>query len=98
MNFIEKGFVHAYGYGEYVPKCFSWYLTSLENTGAIATMGNTGLGMGLSGFAYPDGLDGWLFPRFFYHYGEEGKEILGESHSNAIIDYVNDASFRVQYP
>ena len=50
-------------------------------------MGNTGLGMGLPGFDYPDGLDGWLLPRFFYHYGVEGVPYAGAAHSSAIGDY-----------
>jgi hypothetical protein len=90
LNILKYGFVHAYGYGIHVPKCFSWWLTSLEDGGAIATMGNSGLGMGLNGFDYPKGLDGWLFPRFFYNYGQLGKEHVGEAHSAAITDYVNE--------
>ncbi len=62
---------------------------SKSEGGSIATLGNSGLGMGLEGFAYTQGLDGWLFPRFFYHYGIEGKEILGAAHSSAITDYAN---------
>jgi len=88
MNIVKDGFQHAYGYGDYVPKCWSWWLTSKERGGAIATMGNSGLGMGLPGFEYPNGLDGWLLPRFFYNYGQLGKEHVGEAHSAAIADYV----------
>jgi len=73
---------------EWVPKCFSWWLTSKPNGGVIAAMGNTGLGMGLPGFDYPDGLDGWLLPRFFYNYGQLGVENVGAAHSAAIADYV----------
>jgi len=89
-NIQKYGFFHAYGYGIHPPKCFSWYLSSLKDGGAIATMGNTGLGMGYPGYNYTEGLDGWLFPRFFYHYGMNGNQILGECFSNAIIDYVNE--------
>jgi len=77
-------------YMEWVPKCWSWWLTSNENGGAIATLGNTGLGMGLWGFDYTTGLDGWLFPRFFYHYGTLGEQNIGMAHSSAITDYVNE--------
>ena len=89
LNIIRYGFLHAYGYGIYVPNCWSWWLTSLKDGGAIATLGNTGLGMGLGGYNYTEGLDGWLFPRFFYHHGIQGIDILGEAHSSAIIDYTN---------
>ena len=90
LNILTDGFTYAYGHGEHVPKCWSWWLTSHENGGAIATMGNTGLGMGLEGLDYPNGLDGWLFPRFFYNYGQLGKEHVGEAHSAAISDYINE--------
>ena len=73
---------------EWVPKCFSWWLTSKPNGGAIATIGNTGLGMGLPGYNYTNGLDGWLFPRFFYNYGQLNAKHVGEAHSAAITDYV----------
>lgn len=77
-------------YMEWVPKCWSWWLTSNEKGGAIATMGNTGLGMGLWGYDYTTGLDGWLFPKFFYHYGTLGEHNIGMAHSSAITDYVNE--------
>jgi len=90
LNLIKDDFMHAYGWGEYVPKCWSWWLTSKEEGGAIATIGNTGLGMGIDGFDYVNGLDGWLYPRFFYNYRQLGKEHIGESHSASISDYVNE--------
>lgn len=90
QNIRAYGFSYAYGYGIHVPKCWSWWLTSKQDGGAIATMGNTGLGMGLPGFDYPNGLDGWLLPRFFYNYGQLGLNHIGEAHSAAIADYVNE--------
>jgi hypothetical protein len=90
LNIGAYGFTYAYGWGVHVPKCWSWWLTSKQNGGAIATMGNTGLGMGLPGFDYPNGLDGWLLPRFFYHYGQQNRSFVGEAHSAAIADYVNE--------
>ncbi|MBU0497242.1 MAG: peptidase C25 [Candidatus Thermoplasmatota archaeon] len=89
MNIVtmKPFFTHAYGWGLYVPKCFSWYLTNLEKGGAIATMGNTGLGMGYHDEAYISGLDGWLLPQFFKHYGVNNEEYLGAPHSLAIRDY-----------
>ena len=86
--FLESPY--KFYYMEWVPKCFSWWLTSNPDGGAIATMGNTGLGMGIGGQDYVTGLDGWLFPRFFYHYGQDGQEYIGMAHSSAITDYVNE--------
>ncbi|MFH1013681.1 MAG: C25 family cysteine peptidase [Thermoplasmatota archaeon] len=73
---------------EWVPKCWSWWLTSNPNGGAIATLGNTGLGMGIQDEGYVTGLDGWLFPRFFYHYGQMGRHNIGLAQGFAITDYV----------
>jgi hypothetical protein len=90
LGIREEGFEYfnyTFFKNEWVPKCFSWWLTSKSNGGAIAAMGNTGLGMGLPGFDYPNGLDGWLLPRFFYNYGQMGLEHVGEAHSAAITDY-----------
>lgn len=95
---LEHGlgfFGRPFFYYEWVPKCFSWWLTSKANGGAIATMGNSGLGMGLPGFDYPNGLDGWLLPRFFYNYGQLGKDHVGEAHSAAITDYVNEFDINI---
>ncbi|UCB58937.1 MAG: peptidase C25 [Thermoplasmatales archaeon] len=77
-------------YMEWVPNCWSWWLTSNPNGGAIATMGNTGLGMGIHDYGYLTGLDGWLFPRFFYHYGQMNKLNIGMAQGLAIADYVNE--------
>jgi hypothetical protein len=85
---FSEYFSHRFYYMEWIPRCFSWWLTIKENGGAIATMGNSGLGMGLPGLNYPNGLDGWLLPRFFYNYGQLGKDQVGEAHSAAITDYV----------
>lgn len=75
-------------YMEWVPKCWSWWLTSNPDGGAIATLGNTGLGMGIEDAEYVTGLDGWLFPRFFYHYGQLGHHQVGMAQGLATTDYV----------
>jgi hypothetical protein len=90
LYILKDGFMHAYGWGEFVPKCWSWWLTSHDNGGAIAVIGNTGLGMGLPGFDYVNGLDGWLYPRFFFNYRQNNMVHVGEAHSAAITDYVNE--------
>jgi len=98
-DIIKYGFKQYFKYPffkmEWIPKCFSWWLTIKKDGGAIATMGNSGLGMGIPGFDYPNGLDGWLLPRFFYNYGQLGKEHVGEAHSAAITDYVNEFDINI---
>ncbi|UCF49813.1 MAG: hypothetical protein JSU91_08705, partial [Thermoplasmatales archaeon] len=95
FNILREGFTRAYGYGHHPPKCFSWWLTAKENGGAIATIGNSGFGMGIPGFEYPTGLDGWLLPRFFYHVGQMDEEYCGAAYSNAITDYVNEFDINI---
>lgn len=87
---LKKYVMNRFFYMEWVPECWSWWLTSKPDGGAIVTMGNTGLGMGIGGEDYVTGLDGWLFPRFFYHYGQNNIHNVGLAHSNAITDYVNE--------
>jgi hypothetical protein len=94
-SILRDGFTHAYGYGHHPPKCFSWWLTSKENGGAIATIGNSGFGMGIPGFDYPTGLDGWLLPRYFYHVGQMDEEYCGAAYSSAITDYVNEFDINI---
>jgi hypothetical protein len=92
-GFFKEGFNYfnsTFYWMEWIPKCFSWWLTVKSKGGAIATIGNSGLGMGIPGFDYPNGLDGWLLPRFFFNYGQLGKEHVGEAHSAAITDYVKE--------
>lgn len=79
---------YRFFYMEWVPKCWSWWLTSNPDGGAIATLGNTGLGMGIQDADYITGLDGWLFPRFFYQYGQKGNHQIGMAQGLAITDYV----------
>jgi hypothetical protein len=66
----------------------SWFV--MENGGgAIATMGCTGFGYGYINEHWDQGLGGWIEPRFFNAYANQSKEILGEAHDQAIIDYIN---------
>ncbi|MCK4826266.1 peptidase C25, partial [bacterium] len=74
---------------EWVPECLGWRMISKRNVGAIATIGNTGLGYGYPGNSTLQGLGGWIEPRFFHAIGVQRKTTLGEAHSQAIIDYAN---------
>jgi hypothetical protein len=77
-----------------VPQCWSWYMVQLSNTGAIATMGNTGLGWGWEGeFCTVGAGDGWITSEFFkqygQHYGQEGYQTLGQVYLQTQTSYIN---------
>ncbi len=73
--------LYMWTYGGLAPECFSWWMTRLKDRGAIATIGNTGLGYGtLGGDCTIGGLDGGISLEFFRHYGELGYHILGETY------------------
>ena len=80
---------------EWSPECFGWWIVRKPNGGAIASVGNTGLGYGYIGDynndSIPDsiqGLGGWIDTEFFRIYGQEGKDIVGELHTTALANYV----------
>ncbi len=77
-----------------VPQCWSWYLVQLPDTGAIATIGNTGLGWGWEGeFCTVGAGDGWISSEFFKQYGEnyggEEYKTLGQVYQQTQTSYVN---------
>ncbi len=74
-------------HNDWVRKCWSWRFVSLRHGGAIATIGNTGLGYGLDGsdIAYSD----LLSLQFFDAISNQNKTTLGEAHSTSISDYVS---------
>ena len=77
-------------HGTPVPECFSWRLIRNPNGGAIASMGNTGLGYGMPGKELTTGGgDSWITIEFFKQYGEEGHDILGEAYQQTLTNYVN---------
>jgi len=84
------GSPYRFFYMQWVPKCWSWWLTSVPDGGSIATIGNSGYGMGIWDYGYLEGLDGWLYPRFFYHYGQDNQEHIGMAQGSAITDYANE--------
>ncbi len=77
-------------YGMPTPECFGWYFVKLKDRGAIASIGNTGLGYGYLGRACNLGLGGWISPEFFRQYEVEGQEILGDAHGQSILNYIKE--------
>lgn len=74
-------------------ECWSWNLVKQRDGGSIATIGNTGLGFGDYGYLCLERNDGWITTHFFKVYSEEsltGNNTLGQIHSQAITDYINE--------
>ena len=87
------GSKNTWCHGTPVPECFSWYLVKMPRTGAIATLGNTGLGYGVIGKdCLVEGLDGGICIEFFKQYGMEyeandGSAILGDVYVKTLQSY-----------
>jgi len=80
---------------EWAHRCWSWNLVRQKNGGAIACIGNTGLGWGSGGLSCVNDLDGWITSHFFKNYAalsQMGNYSLGEIHSQTITDYINTFS------
>ncbi len=78
--------------GEWVSHCWSWEFTRQENAGAIATIGNTGIGYGYVDDNATDGLSSWLTSQFFYAYSKlvkEQNDSLGKVYTRSITDYLD---------
>jgi hypothetical protein len=77
-------------YGRPTPECWGWYLIKMPNTGAIASIGNTGYGWGSEGEWCTIGVgDGWISSEFFRQYGEFGYSVLGDCYSATINEYIS---------
>lgn len=77
-------------HGVPVPETFSWRLIRNPDGGAIASMGNTGLGYGMPGKELTTGGgDSWITIEFFRQYGEEHQEILGNAYMQTLNSYVD---------
>jgi len=76
-------------YFEWVPRDMSSMFILKQDGGAIAVIGNSGLGYGYVGVETLEGLGGWIEPRFFKEYALSGIDVLGFAHDQAIADYIN---------
>ncbi len=78
-------------HGHAVPETFSWRLIRNPNGGAIASMGNTGLGYGMPGKELTTGGgDSWITIEFFKQYGTDGHDVLGDAYMNALSSYIDN--------
>jgi hypothetical protein len=80
---------------EWVPKCWSWQLASMKQKGSIATLGYTGLDWFATGDFNEDGIpdctqyySGFMNTHFFKNYGQNNIHVLGEAHTQTLIDFL----------
>ena len=76
-------------YYEWVPYDLSSRFVLIPNSGAIGSMGNSGLGYGYVNDDADKGLGGWIEPRFFDAYANQSIDMLGPAHDKAISDYIS---------
>jgi len=96
---IQEGFQYfkwRYWQGGWAPECWAWKLLRIPNRGSIATMAYTGLDWFQTGDGNRDGipdcnqrLAGYTNTQFFKNYGVNNMTILGQAHTQALIDYLN---------
>ena len=83
-------------YGElnkhrWIPECWGWCLTRMRFGGSIATIGNTGLGYTKEDKPIEKvGCGDYMDSRFFWQYGVNNTEILGEIWQKTIYDYLDN--------
>jgi hypothetical protein len=98
-GFIQEGvqyFKYKVYLGEWIPECWAWKLISVKNGGSIATMAYTGLDWFAEGDYNNDSIpdctqffSGYANTQFFKNYGVNNKTILGQAHTQALIDYLD---------
>jgi hypothetical protein len=78
-------------YYEWVPHDLSSMFVVKKDGGAIASIGNSGLGYGYVNQHADQGLGGWIEPRFFEDYANESLNLnkVGPVQDQAITDYIN---------
>jgi len=81
---------------EWVPKCWSWQLAAMKEGGSIATLGYTGLDWFAVGDDDADGIpdctqyySGFMNTHFFKNYGVNDITVLGQIHTQTVIDFIN---------
>lgn len=72
-----------------IPHCWSWSLVNKPRGGAIAVISNTCLGYGLQGEQWNTGRGRWMEMAFYQSY-TEGNTILGQTHGQNMIYYLDE--------
>lgn len=83
--------IYMHTYGQPTPECWGWYIVKMPDTGAIASMGNTGFGWGWEGeFCTVGAGDGWITSEFFRQYGEHEYDMLGTAYTQTQTSYIGN--------
>ena len=75
------------GFGSWTPEGMAWWITRTPQGGAIATLGFTGFGYGIMGKYAAGGVSGLMCGTFFQVYGKKGIDVLGDLHTQTLIEY-----------
>ena len=98
LNYFVISNDHFGGYYlcKYLLECWSWVFVKVSG-GAIASIGSVGYGAVSIGDynsnSIPDcveGMDGWFETQFFKQYNIESIDILGQTYSQVVTDYVHN--------
>ncbi len=91
-----KYFSYTFYLGEWIPECWAWKLVSVSKGGSIATMGYAGLDWFAEGDYNNDSIpdctqffSGFANTHFFLNYGVNNMTVLGQAHTQTLIDYLN---------
>jgi len=96
-KYFGKSPLGNFWYNEWVPECWAWRMTSKMDGGAIAIMAYTGLDWFAEGDYDNDSIpdctqyfSGYANTHFFKNYGVNSMTILGQAHSQTLIDYISE--------
>lgn len=87
---LLKNFKESWNYATWVPECWGWKLTRKISGGSIATIGGTAVRIIKENKESFEGASDYLYPQFFYEYGVNGTDILGEAWGKAITNYLHN--------
>jgi hypothetical protein len=93
--FLWKEGIDCFFKWTWIPKSWSWNFISHNQEGAIAVIGNTGLGWGVGGVHSTEYNEGFLTTRFFELYAnlsQQGVNQLGDIHCETLSKYINHFS------
>lgn len=98
---LSGGLEEWYNYlwkGETGPECWSWWMTRKIGGGSIATLGYSGLGYTREDKNFEGEATEWLDTHFFWEYGMNDTQVLGDIWGNVITSYLDIYPINWQSP